>query len=75
MAFALLPGRAAERDAVIQRAVVADLGGLTDDDAHAVIDEEPPPDARGRMDLDPVSQRAIEDSSRAIHLSPSPHSA
>jgi len=33
-------------------AVVADLGGLADDDAHAVVDDDAPADGRGRMDLD-----------------------
>src|SRR5438477_4190419 len=50
----LLPPRcAAQRDAVIERAVVADLGGFANDDAHAVIDEHPPADDCARMDLDP----------------------
>ena len=40
--------RAAERDALIDRHVVADLGGLADHHAHAVIDEEAPADLRAR---------------------------
>ena len=52
MAFAGRPGRAAERDAVIERHVIADLGGLADDDAGAVIDEEAVSDRRARMDID-----------------------
>ena len=44
--------RAAERDALVDRAVVADLGRLADHDAHAVVDEDAPADLRARMDLD-----------------------
>src|SRR6185312_7390012 len=66
MALALVPRRAAQRDAVIERRVVADLGRLADDDPHAVVDEDPPADRRARMDLDsgpktaPVRQPACE---------------
>src|SRR5262245_28827586 len=52
MALALVPGRASKCDAVVERAVVGDLGGLSDDDAHAVVDEEAPADGGARMDLD-----------------------
>ena len=38
---------------MIERAVVTDLGRLADYHAHAVVDEETPPDGRPRMDLDP----------------------
>jgi hypothetical protein len=37
---------------VVERAVVADLGRLADDDAHAVVDEKAPADARAGMNLD-----------------------
>jgi hypothetical protein len=40
-----------EGDTVIQRAVIADLGGLADDNAHAVIDKKPPPDGGARMNF------------------------
>src|SRR3989304_2597369 len=36
----------------------ADLGGLADDDAHAVVDEEAGPQPRRRMDLDPREEAA-----------------
>jgi hypothetical protein len=52
MALAFVPRRAAECDAVIKRAVVADFGGLAYHHAHAMVDEEAPSDARARMDLD-----------------------
>jgi hypothetical protein len=37
---------------VIERDVLADLGGLADDDAHAVVDEEAAPDRGAGMNLD-----------------------
>ena len=37
---------------MIERHIVADHGGLADDHAHAVIDEEAAADAGARMDLD-----------------------
>src|SRR3546814_19240390 len=43
---------AAERDALIDRDIVADLGGLADHDAETMIDEEVPADLRARMDVD-----------------------
>src|SRR5882672_8565870 len=52
MAFALVPRRAAERDAVIERAVIADLRRLADDYAHAMVDEKTPPDRSAGMNLD-----------------------
>ena len=50
--------RAAEGDALVERHVVADLGGLADHHAHAVIDEEAPTDLRARMDLDAGEEAA-----------------
>ena len=44
--------RASEGNALVQRHVVADLGRRADQDAHAVIDEEPAPDGGRRVDLD-----------------------
>src|SRR6185312_14747104 len=40
---------AAERYPLIDRAIIADLGGLTDDDADAVVDEEALADRRAGM--------------------------
>ena len=42
----------AEDHAVVDGAVVADLGRLTKDDAHAVVDEQALADLRARVDLD-----------------------
>ena len=42
----------AQSHSVEQQHVVADLRGLTDDHAHAVVDEEALTDRRGRVDLD-----------------------
>src|SRR5205085_151129 len=52
MALHLLEVGAAERYLMIHQDVVADLGGFADDVAHPVVDEEPPPDLRARMNLD-----------------------
>ena len=52
MALALLITGAAERHALVEQHIVADLGGFPDDHAGAVVDEEPPPDGCARMDLD-----------------------
>src|SRR3546814_4269872 len=43
---------AAERDALIDRDIIADLGGLADHDAETMIDVEVPVDLRARMDVD-----------------------
>ena len=50
---------AAEGDALVEHDVVADLGGLADDDAHAVIDEQPFADPSGWVDLD-AGQRPVQ---------------
>src|SRR3954469_23811615 len=52
MALGAVQAAAPERDVVVEHHVVADLGGLADDDAHAVVDEEPPADGRAGVDLD-----------------------
>jgi hypothetical protein len=52
VALALVPGGAAQGNALIEGDVVADLGGFADDDAHAVVDEEAPADPGPRVDLD-----------------------
>ena len=64
MTLAGRPRRAAEGDAVVERHVLADLGGLADDDAGAVIDEEPPSDAGAGMNID-VGQKAAEPTTAA----------
>ena len=52
MALAAVLAGAAECHAVIDEAVVADLGGLADDDAHAVVNDEAASDLRAGVDLD-----------------------
>src|ERR1022692_1385051 len=52
VALALLVARSAEGYALINENVVADLGGFAYHHAHAVIDEETPPDLRARMNFD-----------------------
>lgn len=43
---------AAERHTLVKGDVIADLGGLADDDTHPMIDEDAPADACAGMDLD-----------------------
>src|SRR5262249_50790864 len=52
VALLAFQARPAEGHALQQGDVRAALGGLADDDAHAVIDEETGAELRGRMDLD-----------------------
>src|SRR5204863_7803824 len=55
----------AEGDALVDGAVVADLGGLADDDAHAVVDEDAAADLRAGMDLDAGEEaRDVRDPAR-----------
>ena len=56
---------AAERHALVDRAVVADLGRLADHDAHAVVDEDAPADRRAGVDLDAGEEaRQMRDEAR-----------
>src|SRR3546814_10176241 len=48
MSLALVPADTAERHAVIEGDVLADLRSFTNDHAHAVIDEKAPPDRSER---------------------------
>ena len=52
MALAGIEADAAQGDALIERHVVADLGGLADHHAHAVVDEEAAADHGTGVDLD-----------------------
>ena len=52
VALALVPAGATQGDAMVERAVIADLGGFPDHHPHAVIDEKAPPDAGTGMDFD-----------------------
>jgi hypothetical protein len=63
MALAGREARAPQRDALVERHVVADLGGLPDHDAGAVVDEERLADPRRRVDLD--ARRAPRDAREA----------
>ena len=51
MAFASLVSGSAQSHVLINQNVVANLGGLSDHDAHAVVDEKPAADRRAGMDL------------------------
>ena len=52
MALADILARAAERYALIEQAVVPDLGGFADHDAGSVVNDQPPANGRAGMDLD-----------------------
>ncbi len=52
VALALVPAGATQGHALIQRDIVADLGGFADDDAHAMVNEEAPADGGAGVDLD-----------------------
>ena len=52
MALALVLAGAPQGDAVVNQAVVPHLGGLADDDAHAVVDDQAAADGGAGMDLD-----------------------
>ncbi len=65
MALAALRAGAAERHALIQQHVVADLGGFADHHAHTVIDKKPATDAGAGMDLDSGEKaRQLRDQAR-----------
>ena len=51
VALAALFTRAAERDALIQRDVIADFARFADDHAHGVVDEETAADFRGGVNF------------------------
>jgi hypothetical protein len=52
MALARGESGATERHALVQGDVAADLGGLSEHDAHTVVDEEAVADLRRGVDLD-----------------------
>ena len=58
MPLALVPGRPAERDTVVEGDIIADFGGFADHDAHAVVDEESVSDGGARMDFDAAHEPA-----------------
>src|SRR5216683_1659117 len=58
VALLALDARAPEGDPLQDADVPADLGGLADDHAHAVVDEEPRPQHRGGVDLDAGQEAA-----------------
>ena len=51
MALAVVLAGAAQGDAMIDQAVVADLGGLADDDAHPVVNDQAAADLGAGVDL------------------------
>ena len=66
---------AAQGDALVDGAAFADFGGLADDHAHAVVDEDTRRDARARMDLDagqPTAQVRREAAQPGQSMRPAP---
>src|SRR5512143_3699222 len=58
---------------MIKRAIVVDLGGFADHDAHAVIDEHAAPDGRPGVDLDPGQEPSpMRDPAREPAKTPTP---
>src|ERR1035437_5853286 len=53
MSLELFLAGTAERSALIQRDVIADDRSFSDDDTHAMINEQTTPNLRSRMNLDP----------------------
>ena len=74
MALLSLERGAAEDHPFVEQAVVADRGGFADDDAHAVVDEDPPPEACAGVNLDagPAPVRMCEQPRRK-HEATLPH--
>ncbi len=73
MAFGALDARSPQGDLVVEQDVVADDGGLSDDDAHAVIDKEAAAYRGTGMDLDPGKKAAdLGDSPREQAKPPQP---
>ena len=71
----VLVAGAAERDALIEHAVVAHDGGLADDDAHGMVDKEVLANLRGRVNLDAgdmASELREHTGERAITMFPQP---
>ena len=66
MALACVLAGAAERHALVERAVVTDLGGLADDDAAAVVNDKPFADLGAGVNLNAGEKfRALADGTRA----------
>ena len=55
MALAAVLAGHAKGDALVDEAVVADDGGLANDDAHAVVNHEPAADLGRRVDFHPIA--------------------
>src|SRR5687768_230858 len=63
--FTFFFARAAERDALINQNAVTDLGCLADDYAVTMVNEEPAPDSRPRVNFDAGQKtRELGDKSR-----------
>src|SRR5688572_30460010 len=58
MPFPLFFARTAQRHSLVDQNVIANLGGFADDNAIAVVNEKPAPDARTWVDLDSGKETA-----------------
>ena len=58
MSFPLILTGTAQGHAVVDEAVIADLSGLADDDAHTVVDDQAAADLGAGMDFDPGPEAA-----------------
>jgi hypothetical protein len=73
MALAFFLAGAAQGNALVNEHVVADLGRLADHHAHAVVNEETPPDASARVDFDSCEPAAeLGDETRNQRYAPAP---
>src|ERR1019366_1431178 len=65
---------AAEDDALVEKAPVADAGRLADHDAHAVVDDDAPSEVRRGVDLDAREEAVgVGEEARAELDVPLPH--
>src|SRR5688572_24043046 len=58
VSFSFLFSRTTQRDILVNQDVIPYLCRLADDDSHAMIDEESPPDRSARMNFDPSKESA-----------------
>jgi hypothetical protein len=71
VALAFFVARAAQRHALVEQHIVSDFGGFADHHAHAVVDEEPPPDVGAGVNLDPRQEAAgLRDDARRQRHTP-----
>ena len=60
MTLAFGPGSATQRNTVIERAIIANFGRFTNDDAHTMINKKPPAYGSAGMNFDPLREIELE---------------